>query len=55
MFGKTTESVGWYVYVLHRLVLMLSILDVPAETVRGCGDDLPSLKQYVYAMLAIRV
>ena len=34
MFGKTTKSDGWYVYVLHRLALMLSVLEVPAETVR---------------------
>ena len=39
MFGKTTKSDGWLVYVLHQLVLMLSILEVPAETVCECGDD----------------
>ena len=47
MFGKATDALGWFVYVLQRLTLMLVILGVGAEEVRGCKSDLPALWKMV--------
>ena len=37
------DAASWFVYVLQRLTLMLVILGVEAEEVRGCNEDLPAL------------
>ena len=47
MFGKAMDAPGWFEYVLQRLTLMLVILGVGAEEVRGCKSDLPALWQMV--------
>ena len=41
------DAASWFVYVLQRLTLMLVILGVGAEEVRGCNSDLAALWKMV--------
>ena len=47
MFGKSMDAPGWFEYVLQWLTLMLVILGVGAEEVRGCKSNLAALWKMV--------